>query len=107
MEYRPSPTRQCGRGRSPTDRKRRQVSAGALGVSDVGKIGQPSYTDSNWVGLDGDFWTVSHALYGISGTLTVAHVPEIDPATGGSALSLIAGVLAVIEQRRRRAALVA
>ena len=29
-------------------------------------------------------------------------VPEIDPATGGSALSLLAGVLAMIEQRRRR-----
>jgi len=29
-------------------------------------------------------------------------VPEIDPATGGSALSLVAGVLAMIEQRRRR-----
>jgi len=38
---------------------------------------------------------------------TVSAVPEIDPATGGSALSLIAGVLAMIEQRRRRAALVA
>jgi len=34
-------------------------------------------------------------------------VPEIDPATGGSALSLVAGVLAMIEQRRRRAKLVA
>ncbi len=34
-------------------------------------------------------------------------VPEIDPATGGSALSLVAGVLAIIEQRRRRAMLVA
>lgn len=34
-------------------------------------------------------------------------VPEIDPATGGSALSLVAGVLAMIEQRRRRALLVA
>ena len=29
-------------------------------------------------------------------------VPEIDPATGGSALSLVAGALAMIEQRRRR-----
>jgi len=29
-------------------------------------------------------------------------VPEIDPATGGSALALVAGVLAMIEQRRRR-----
>jgi hypothetical protein len=34
-------------------------------------------------------------------------VPEIDPTTGGSALSLVAGVLAMIEQRRRRAMLVA
>ena len=38
---------------------------------------------------------------------TPAGVPEIDPATGGSALSLVAGVLAMIEQRRRRATLVA
>jgi hypothetical protein len=37
----------------------------------------------------------------------VAAVPEIDPATGCSALSLVAGVLAMIEQRRRRATLVA
>ena len=29
-------------------------------------------------------------------------VPEIDPATGSSALSLVAGVLAMVEQRRRR-----
>ncbi len=34
-------------------------------------------------------------------------VPEIDPATGSSALSLVAGVLAMVEQRRRRAKLVA
>jgi len=31
-------------------------------------------------------------------------VPEIDPASGGFALSLVAGVLAMIEQRRRRPA---
>ena len=37
----------------------------------------------------------------------VGSVPEIDPATGSSALSLVAGVLAMIEQRRRRAKLVA
>ena len=37
----------------------------------------------------------------------VSGVPEIDPAMGGSALSLVAGVLAMIEQRRRRAMLVA
>jgi hypothetical protein len=41
------------------------------------------------------------------GTATPSAVPEIDPATGGSALSLVAGVLAMIEQRRRRATFVA
>jgi len=41
------------------------------------------------------------------GTATPSGVPEIDPAMGGSALSLVAGVLAMIEQRRRRATLVA
>jgi len=41
------------------------------------------------------------------GTATPSAVPEIDPARGGSALSLVAGVLAMIEQRRRRATLVA
>jgi len=48
----------------------------------------------------GGLWTVA------SGG-TPSAVPEIDPATGGSALSLVAGVLAMIEQRRRRATLVA
>ena len=41
------------------------------------------------------------------GSAQSAAVPEIDPAMGGSALSLVAGVLAMIEQRRRRAMLVA
>jgi len=31
-------------------------------------------------------------------------VPEIDPASAGSAMSLVAGVLAMVEQRRRRRA---
>jgi len=44
---------------------------------------------------------------GQAGTFTVSAaspspVPEIDPATGGSALSLVAGLLAMVEQRRRR-----
>jgi hypothetical protein len=41
------------------------------------------------------------------GLCSIRMVPEIDPATGSSALSLVAGVLAMIEQRRRRATLVA
>jgi hypothetical protein len=40
-------------------------------------------------------------------TIVASSVPEIDPATGGSAVSLVAGVLAMIEQRRRRDTLVA
>ena len=49
--------------------------------------------------VDGGAWVL--------GTTGSAAVPEIDPAMGGSALSLVAGVLAMIEQRRRRAMLVA
>ena len=48
--------------------------------------------------------TVAGASITVGGS---AAVPEIDPATGGSALSIVAGALALIEQRRRRAALVA
>ena len=40
-------------------------------------------------------------------TIALAAVPEIDPATGSSALALVAGVLAILEQRRRRAKVVA
>lgn len=36
-------------------------------------------------------------------TFALAAVPEIDPATGSSALALVAGALAILEQRRRRA----
>ena len=77
--------------------------------------GQSVYT-GKWAGTDlwvsggdsanafspsaGGFWTLA------SGG-TPSAVPEIDPATGGSALSHVAGVLAKIEQRRRRATLVA
>ena len=43
-------------------------------------------------------------LASLAGTFTVQGVPEIDPATGSSAMTLIAGVLAMFEQRRRRGA---
>ena len=35
-------------------------------------------------------------------TTSPSSVPEIDPASAGSAMSLVAGVLAMVEQRRRR-----
>ena len=34
--------------------------------------------------------------------ITAGSVPEIDPASAGSAVSLVAGVLAMVEQRRRK-----
>ncbi len=43
-------------------------------------------------------------LASLAGTFTLQGVPEIDPATGSSAMALITGVLAMIEQRRRRGA---
>ena len=39
---------------------------------------------------------------GVFGEIVVTAVPEIDPATGGSALSLVAGMLAMLERRARR-----
>ena len=84
-----------------------------MGSSNV-NIGY-TYTGSNFLyvnppgsasaSLSRRLFAVSPEL--IAGVGPVAPVPEIDPATGGSALSLVAGVLAMIEQRRRRAMLVA
>ena len=80
----------------------------------VSSTGSGSYGGLTFSGVDG-VWT---ALFGsqqltfseLTGQLrftTNSAVPEIDPATGSSALSLIAGVIALIEQRRRRAKVVA
>ncbi|MCY3015213.1 MAG: autotransporter-associated beta strand repeat-containing protein [Planctomycetota bacterium] len=79
----------------------------------VSSTGSGSYGGLTFSGVDG-VWT---ALFGsqqltfseLTGQLrfTTNSVPEIDPATGSSALSLIAGVVALIEQRRRRAKVVA
>ncbi len=40
----------------------------------------------------------------LAGAVAPAGVPEIDPASAGSAASLVAGGLAIVEQRRRRRA---
>ena len=80
----------------------------------VTSTGSGSYGGLTFSGVEG-VWT---ALFGsqqltfseLTGQLrftTNSAVPEIDPATGSSALSLIAGVVALIEQRRRRAKVVA
>jgi len=56
--------------------------------------------------LEGVAWLTSNFSPSVGDTWTLGvAVPEIDPGTGSSALSLVAGVLAMIEQRRRRAML--
>ena len=63
-------------------------------------------TAGTWTSTIGDQLLSFSELTGrlsISGSA----VPEIDPAMGANALSLIAGVLAMIEQRRRRSKVVA
>ena len=66
--------------------------------------GSPTIGTQNLI-IDGVGYNES--IRGTIVTTDSAAVPEIDPATGGSALSLVAGVLAMIEQRRRRTTLVA
>jgi hypothetical protein len=88
-----------------------------------GKVAFYDAMDSTWVGTTMSAMgflasppttTYTWGSAGVNETVTVlfsaptpSAVPEIDPATGGSALSIVAGVLAMIEQRRRRATLVA
>jgi formylglycine-generating enzyme required for sulfatase activity len=63
-----------------------------------------SYRSSQDPSIENDYGVGFRLASPVSGP---SGVPEIDPAMGSSALSLVAGVLAMIEQRRRRAALVA
>ena len=78
--------------------------------SAVTSTGTGLYAGFNFSG-SGGIWTSTIGdqlltLSELTGRLTFSSsggsVPEIDPATGGSALSLVAGVLAILEQRRRR-----
>ena len=84
-----------------------------LSISTNGGTNFTNYTTTNGLGNNNvrGVYAIGSTVYaatqdGLS-IATIEAVPEIDPATGGSALSLVAGVLAIIEQRRRRATLVA
>jgi hypothetical protein len=67
-----------------------------------------SRTGGTWTSTIGDqLLTFSELTGRLAFASSASGVPEIDPAMGSSALSLVAGVLAMIEQRRRRAGLVA
>ena len=81
---------------------------GALAILSNGEIiaGSPSgsgkiYDFAVNGTLLGSFATGFGQIGGIAVVPTAA-VPEIDPAMGGSALALVAGVMAMVEQRRRR-----
>ncbi len=78
--------------------------------SAVTSTGTGLYAGFNFSG-SGGIWTSTIGdqlltLSELTGRLTFSSsggsVPEIDPATGSSALSLVAGVLAILEQRRWR-----
>jgi hypothetical protein len=77
-------------------------------VTDTSHTGD-GFVSGFWYSIDsGSSWnTDSRYTVKMSVLASASAVPEIDPATGGTALSLVAGVLAMIEQRRRRATLVA
>jgi len=63
-----------------------------------------------WVQVTTTSNTITFGLASVETTLNTpilagavaSGVPEIDPASAGSAASLVAGVLAIVEQRRRR-----
>ena len=81
---------------------------GALAILSNGEIiaGSPSGSGTIYDfavngTLLGSFATGFGQIGGIAVVPTAA-VPEIDPAMGGSALALVAGVMAMVEQRRRR-----
>jgi hypothetical protein len=81
---------------------------GALAILSNGEIiaGSPSGTGMIYdFAVNGTLLGSFATGFGQIGGITVvptAPVPEIDPATGGSALALVAGFMAVVEQRRRR-----
>ena len=76
--------------------------------SSVVSTGSGVYAGLTFAGVGGLWTSVVGAqqltFSELTGRLTVAFaaVPEIDPAMEASALSLVAGVLAMLEQRRRR-----
>jgi len=97
---------------SPTAVSPPQLSVGVLSASPnslnaIGSYGVNQYANpiTNF-NTDQGTLRITNPYSNISGAFTIAAapapVPEIDPATGSSALSLVAGVLALVEHRRRR-----
>ena len=91
-----------------------RLAIGTVGSLDDGSIRWVNHTSSvsnyysmEWGAQQLGWYTRNYSPTDGSSWIIGTAVPEIDPATGGSALSLVAGVLAMIEQRRRRATLVA
>ena len=66
------------------------------GSPKTGYTGFPTF----WLSLIGTSSTVGQRMYGLSAEVTVAGVPEIDPAGMGSVLALVTGALGLFERRR-------
>ena len=86
-------------GEGPLWRNNFNDGMGSYSLYNLYHFNSPLWDTTAFSPIVGGAWTL--------GTAASSGVPEIDPAMGSSALSLVAGVLAMIEQRRRRAALVA
>jgi len=86
-----------------------RLAIGTVGSLDDGSIRWVNHTSSvsnyysmEWGAQQLGWYTRNYSPTDGSSWIIGTAVPEIDPAAGGSAFSLIAGVLTMIEQRRRR-----
>jgi len=75
---------------------------------ELGSGGYTGFGDSNSNGGFTDYGdddaSYTAPMFEMSGELTVAAVPEIDPAGMGSVAALVTGALGLLERRKRRAA---
>jgi hypothetical protein len=91
-----------GNGNSAFDLLWADVAAGfGNGDEIMFRFALGTLTESSAGELSAKIWEINSMEF--DGVRLCQPVPEIDPATGGSALSLVAGVLAMIERRGRRA----
>ena len=77
---------------------------GGLSISGNGGTSWTTYTTANGLGdnrVNGVFVSGDTIYAATASGLSISGVPEIDPTTGSNALSLVTGVLAMIERRRR------
>lgn len=83
------------------------TSAGSFALGVGGEFGPmtglSNKSNDDWIQAGSLSSGNSMSMYGISQVLTVAAVPEIEPAGMGSVFALVGGSLGVLERRRRTA----